>query len=173
MDRVQGPYWAQILELYGPGGKISEVLKDRSQVQLKDKARNLKMLFVRLGFPIPAVFQYVTGDYASRRSSARKGKYLRTTDMEVRSPGHEVMDDHSPDSGNRIHQLQTERRDAHPHSAHTQRQLHPPVQPQMQPPVQPQYRCGLWRMLHDTAKQQQLLVVISVSIVIDYYINIG
>jgi len=72
MDRVQGPYWAQILELYGPAGKINEVLKDRTQVQLKDKARNLKMFFVRLGLPIPAVFQYVTGDYETRKSSSKR-----------------------------------------------------------------------------------------------------
>lgn len=72
MDHVQGPYWAQILELYGPGGKINEVLKDRTQVQLKDKARNLKMFFVRLGVEIPRVFQYVTGDYNTRKNSGRK-----------------------------------------------------------------------------------------------------
>lgn len=78
MDKVQGPYWSQILELYGPGGKISEVLKDRTQVQLKDKARNLKMFFVRLGLPIPAVFQYVTGDYESRKSSGKRLRRMRS-----------------------------------------------------------------------------------------------
>ena len=43
LDRVQGPHWSQILGLFGPGGSENEVLKDRNQVQLKDKARNLKL----------------------------------------------------------------------------------------------------------------------------------
>lgn len=72
MDKVQGPHWSEILKLYGRGGIISEVLKDRTQIQLKDKARNLKMFFVRCGLPMPAVFHYVTGDYRSRRGNARK-----------------------------------------------------------------------------------------------------
>lgn len=84
LDKVQGPYWAQILELYGPGGSISEVLKDRTQVQLKDKARNLKMFFVRVGLPVPAVFEYVTGDYETRRSSGRRARDKKRTD-EVRA----------------------------------------------------------------------------------------
>ena len=86
MDKVQGPYWSQILELYGPGGKISEVLKDRTQVQLKDKARNLKMFFVRLGLPIPAVFQYVTGDYESRKSSGKRLRRMRSQYELLQSP---------------------------------------------------------------------------------------
>ncbi|CCJ29192.1 unnamed protein product [Pneumocystis jirovecii] len=39
LDQVKGPHWSQILTLYGAGGTISEALKDRNQVQLKDKAR--------------------------------------------------------------------------------------------------------------------------------------
>lgn len=80
LDKVQGPYWAQILELYGPGGSISEVLKDRTQVQLKDKARNLKMFFVRVGLPVPAVFEYVTGDYETRRTSGRRARDKKRSD---------------------------------------------------------------------------------------------
>ncbi|KAG4305342.1 hypothetical protein PORY_001512 [Pneumocystis oryctolagi] len=38
LDQVKGPHWSQILTLYGAGGTISEALKDRNQVQLKDKA---------------------------------------------------------------------------------------------------------------------------------------
>lgn len=90
MDRVQGPYWAQILELYGPGGKISEVLKDRSQVQLKDKARNLKMFFLRLGLPIPAVFQYVTGDYEARRTSGKKVKERKQARLALSDLSHQT-----------------------------------------------------------------------------------
>ena len=61
LEAVQGPNWAAILQLYGPGGSISEALKDRSQVQLKDKARNLKLFFLKGGHEVPAVLQNVTG----------------------------------------------------------------------------------------------------------------
>lgn len=80
LDKVQGPYWSQILELYGPGGSISEVLKDRTQVQLKDKARNLKIFFERCGYPIPAVFQYVTGNLASRKHTGKKARERKRVD---------------------------------------------------------------------------------------------
>ena len=40
LDRVKGPHWGQILGLFGPGGSINEVLKDRNQVRLKDKTQN-------------------------------------------------------------------------------------------------------------------------------------
>uniref|UniRef100_UPI0015516324 Telomeric DNA-binding factor trf1 n=1 Tax=Schizosaccharomyces pombe (strain 972 / ATCC 24843) TaxID=284812 RepID=UPI0015516324 len=62
MDLVKGPRWSQILELYGPGGKKSEVLKYRNQVQLKDKARNMKLFFLKSGQVVPAALQCVTGD---------------------------------------------------------------------------------------------------------------
>ncbi|EEB07133.1 DNA binding factor Trf1 [Schizosaccharomyces japonicus yFS275] len=62
LDQVKGPKWSQILELYGPGGKKSEVLKDRNQVQLKDKARNMKLFFLKNGQMVPPPLQFVTGD---------------------------------------------------------------------------------------------------------------
>lgn len=73
---VEGPFWAQILELYGPGGSISEVLKDRNQVQLKDKARNLKLYYLKTGTPLPAELKAVTGDMKSkdRVKRAKKAK---------------------------------------------------------------------------------------------------
>src|ERR1700744_1440414 len=47
LDAVRGPHWSQILALYGAKGQVSEILKDRNQVQLKDKARNLKLFFLK------------------------------------------------------------------------------------------------------------------------------
>ncbi|KFY83622.1 hypothetical protein V500_10027 [Pseudogymnoascus sp. VKM F-4518 (FW-2643)] len=47
LDQVKGPHWSQILALYGAKGQVSEILKDRNQVQLKDKARNLKLFFLK------------------------------------------------------------------------------------------------------------------------------
>ncbi|KAA8917470.1 hypothetical protein TRICI_000380 [Trichomonascus ciferrii] len=66
LEKVQGAHWSQILELHGAGGTISEVLKDRTQVQLKDKARNLKLYFIKGGHEIPPVLKYVTGDNSRR-----------------------------------------------------------------------------------------------------------
>ncbi|KAL1622840.1 TTAGGG repeat binding factor [Diplodia seriata] len=66
LDRVKGPHWSQILALYGPGGTISEILKERNQVQLKDKARNLKLFFLKSGVEVPVYLQGVTGDLKTR-----------------------------------------------------------------------------------------------------------
>jgi len=66
LDRVKGPHWSQILALYGAGGTVSEVLKDRNQVQLKDKARNLKLFFLKSGIDVPYYLQCVTGELKTR-----------------------------------------------------------------------------------------------------------
>lgn len=36
------------------------MLKDRTNVNLKDKARNMKIQFLRNGLPLPGNFEYVT-----------------------------------------------------------------------------------------------------------------
>lgn len=59
---MKGTQWSVILELFGQGGSINELLKNRTQVQLKDKARNWKMFFLKSGLPVPAYLQKVTGD---------------------------------------------------------------------------------------------------------------
>lgn len=59
---LKGPMWSTILDLFGAGGKISEALKNRTQVQLKDKARNWKMFFLKSGLPVPKYLHKVTGD---------------------------------------------------------------------------------------------------------------
>ena len=66
LDRVKGPHWSQILAMFGPGGSINESLKDRNQVQLKDKARNLKLFFLKSGIEVPHYLQFVTGDLKTR-----------------------------------------------------------------------------------------------------------
>lgn len=59
---LKGPQWSTILELFGQGGRINEALKNRTQVQLKDKARNWKMFFLKTSLPVPSYLQNVTGD---------------------------------------------------------------------------------------------------------------
>ncbi|CAH00458.1 Tbf1p [Kluyveromyces lactis] len=69
-----GPAWAKILSLYGPGGTVSESLKNRSQVQLKDKARNWKMHYLKNMKPVPEYLEKVTGDLERGLKSKKKPK---------------------------------------------------------------------------------------------------
>ncbi|KAK4544421.1 hypothetical protein LTR36_004312 [Oleoguttula mirabilis] len=66
LGKVSGPHWSQILALYGRGGSVSEVLKDRNQVQLKDKARNLKLWYLKMGREVPVALRGVTGELRKR-----------------------------------------------------------------------------------------------------------
>lgn len=66
LDRVKGPHWSQILAMFGPGGTINESLKDRNQVQLKDKARNLKLFFLKSHIEVPYYLSFVTGELKTR-----------------------------------------------------------------------------------------------------------
>ena len=68
-----GPSWSKILDKYGPGGKDSEALKNRTQVQLKDKARNWKLHYLKAGKPLPDYLQKVTGNIAKALKSRKKG----------------------------------------------------------------------------------------------------
>lgn len=72
LDQVKGPHWSQILAMYGPGGTINETLKDRNQVQLKDKARNLKLFFLKSGIEVPYYLQFVTGELKTRAPQAAR-----------------------------------------------------------------------------------------------------
>ena len=85
LDRVKGPHWSQILAMFGPGGSINEVLKDRNQVQLKDKARNLKLFFLKSGIEVPYYLQFVTGELKTRApaqaaKNEAKGKGVTSED---------------------------------------------------------------------------------------------
>ncbi|KAK3997209.1 telomere repeat binding factor-domain-containing protein [Cladorrhinum sp. PSN332] len=74
LDMVKGPHWSQILSLFGPNGSMSDILKDRTQVQLKDKARNLKLFFLKTNSEMPFYLQSVTGELKTRAptQAARK-----------------------------------------------------------------------------------------------------
>ncbi|OTB01031.1 hypothetical protein M426DRAFT_224739 [Hypoxylon sp. CI-4A] len=74
LDMVKGPHWSQILSLFGPSGSISNILADRTQVQLKDKARNLKLFFLKTNSEMPYYLQCVTGELKTRAptQAARK-----------------------------------------------------------------------------------------------------
>lgn len=74
LDMVKGPHWSQILTLFGPNGSVSRILADRTQVQLKDKARNLKLFFLKTNSEMPYYLQCVTGELKTRAptQAARK-----------------------------------------------------------------------------------------------------
>jgi hypothetical protein len=76
LDEVKGAHWSQILSLHGPNGTRSEILKNRSQIQLKDKARNLKLFFLKQGSVLPPILHHVTGTLLTRAPSqaAKKEK---------------------------------------------------------------------------------------------------
>ncbi|KAM0323001.1 hypothetical protein ACHAQA_009100 [Verticillium albo-atrum] len=93
LDKVQGPHWSQILSLYGVGGSISNILKDRSQVQLKDKARNLKLFFLKSNSEMPYYLQAVTGELKTRapgqaaRKEAEEKARQTSEEAQVRGQG--------------------------------------------------------------------------------------
>ncbi|KAI0484418.1 hypothetical protein GGR56DRAFT_613738 [Xylariaceae sp. FL0804] len=74
LDMVKGPHWSQILSLFGPNGSMGNILADRTQVQLKDKARNLKLFFLKTNSEMPYYLQCVTGELKTRAptQAARK-----------------------------------------------------------------------------------------------------
>ncbi|EMR10744.1 hypothetical protein PNEG_00893 [Pneumocystis murina B123] len=58
-----GSQWSFILSLYGPNGTLSQDLAERGQVQLKDKARNIKEEYIRARWKLPPGFETVTCKY--------------------------------------------------------------------------------------------------------------
>jgi hypothetical protein len=88
LERVNGPHWSQILALYGRGGSVSEVLKDRNQVQLKDKARNLKLWYLKTGKEVPVALRGVTGELR-KRGGARARAAMGLMDDDEDAEGEE------------------------------------------------------------------------------------
>ncbi|KAK6430123.1 TTAGGG repeat binding factor [Oleoguttula sp. CCFEE 5521] len=89
LEQVDGPHWSQILALYGRGGSRSEALKDRNQVQLKDKARNLKLWYLKTGREVPQSLKGVTGELIKRggaRARAAFATEVGDEEAEVRKP---------------------------------------------------------------------------------------
>jgi hypothetical protein len=70
LEVAKGPHWSRILALFGRGGSHGEQLKDRTEAQLKDRARNLRLLFLENGAEIPSCLQAVLGDPTVRVPTA-------------------------------------------------------------------------------------------------------
>ena len=89
----KGTHWTAILELYGPGGTINENLKNRSSLQLKDKARNWKIYYTKNKLPIPSYLQKAIGDSDKYKRTAtgadplkRPGTGFRPTEFVSTEP---------------------------------------------------------------------------------------
>lgn len=93
LDQVRGPHWSQILALYGEKGSQSQILADRNQVQLKDKARNLKLFFLKSNIEVPYYLQSVTGELKTRapgqaaRKEAEERSRLEQTEAQAHFDG--------------------------------------------------------------------------------------
>lgn len=78
--KLQDTHWTAILELFGAGGKISEALKNRNPLQLKDKARNWKLHYLRNSLELPSYLKNVTGDLSN------EDKLKRDASLNLRRP---------------------------------------------------------------------------------------
>lgn len=67
--KVKGTQWTSILELFGPGGRINEALKNRTSLQLKDKARNWKLWYIKNQVEVPDWLKAASGSFNKGGSS--------------------------------------------------------------------------------------------------------
>ncbi|GAA6040422.1 hypothetical protein JCM8097_004539 [Rhodosporidiobolus ruineniae] len=58
--KTYGCHWARIIKLHGPNGSASQTFKNRTNVGLKDKARNMAAKCIRAGQPVPMYLQDAT-----------------------------------------------------------------------------------------------------------------
>lgn len=101
LDKVKGPHWSQILQLYGQNGTISDILKDRTQVQLKDKARNLKLFFLKTNSEMPYYLQCVTGELKTRApGQAARKEAEEQARQGVMNPNGSVQSNYAPNYTN-------------------------------------------------------------------------
>ncbi|KAH7039915.1 telomere repeat binding factor-domain-containing protein [Microdochium trichocladiopsis] len=145
LDMVKGPHWSQILGLFGPNGSISQILADRTQVQLKDKARNLKLFFLKANTEMPYYLQCVTGELktraptqAARKEAEEKAKEEQQAHVNGVHPhagGGHVHTPHNPQTPTRpstamapSHSTTPVQRFTHPHlQAGAHHSIRPPV----------------------------------------------
>ncbi|KAH8122717.1 hypothetical protein FP744_10003985 [Trichoderma asperellum] len=137
LDMVKGPHWSQILTLFGQSGTISDILKDRTQVQLKDKARNLKLFFLKTNSEMPYYLQAVTGELKTRaptqaaRKEAEERARLNSEEEQAKLQGIMALAgglQHPPQQQQQHHHQHQQ----HQHQQHQQRQLQ---QHQARPPA--------------------------------------
>lgn len=78
--KVKGTQWTSILELFGPGGRINESLKNRTSLQLKDKARNWKLWYIKNHVEVPAWLRGASGGLNKGGNSSKPGTPIEGDD---------------------------------------------------------------------------------------------
>lgn len=61
LRRFSGPFWSDIIAMFGPQGSVNDVLKDRDEAQLENKACRMKISFLKSGVKFPFYLRLVTG----------------------------------------------------------------------------------------------------------------
>ena len=61
LRRFSGPFWDDILGLFGPRGSVSDVLKNRDDAQLEEKVCEMKISYLKSGVQFPYYLRMVTG----------------------------------------------------------------------------------------------------------------
>ncbi|EPS35092.1 hypothetical protein H072_11549 [Dactylellina haptotyla CBS 200.50] len=126
LDYVKGPHWSQILAMFGAGGTVSEALKDRNQVQLKDKARNLKLFFLKSGMEVPYYLQFVTGELKTRAPGQVAKNEKRKQQEEEANQNRATVDALNVLAGGAQNGESSQTALARAHSHHSQPALQPP-----------------------------------------------
>ena len=61
LRRFSGPFWKDILGLFGPIGSVSDVLRNRDEAQLEEKVCRMKISYLKNGVKFPFYLRMVTG----------------------------------------------------------------------------------------------------------------
>ena len=83
---LKGPRWKEILNLYGPGGTINQVLKEKTRSDLYDKAKSVHQEFVDSGREPPEYlkpFSKTTSSEVSRTATPKRGPDSRSESRAV------------------------------------------------------------------------------------------
>ena len=70
LRRFSGPFWDDILGLFGPTGSVSDVLKNRDEAQLEEKACRMKISYLKSGVKFPFYLRMVTGGGGKKAAPA-------------------------------------------------------------------------------------------------------
>jgi len=86
LQRLGGPLWTAILELFGPTGTENQALKDRTRLELQAKAFEIKNRFIDSGQDPPQYFKAVLNSQTTKfedRSRIKSKKMLEKESQEI------------------------------------------------------------------------------------------
>lgn len=95
LERAKGPFWSQILSLFGSSGTVNQALKDRDIADLKIKAQELRYEFQVSGRDVPQYLQQVESEAQGQTSRNSKKRVKRQKKEESSKWGDLSEDDRS------------------------------------------------------------------------------